>query len=245
MESFRPLKNTPPDTLKSKVLFWGRMLADFQVITIHRDLKKILKSFQGSVLDVGCGQSPYQHLIEKYSSNYTGIDIVDADKFDYKNSCMLSFNGEDIPFENETFDSLICTEVLEHVFNYQKLADEMYRVLKPGAIAFITVPWSARFHYIPYDFFRYTPSSLKIIFSKFNEIHITSRGTDISVIVNKILVIWMRSIKPDQAIKLILIPICILFFPFVIVTLLIAHLSIIFNIGSTTDPLGYTILLKK
>jgi hypothetical protein len=55
----------------------------------------------------------------------------------------------------------------------------------------------------------------------------------------------MRSIKPDQAIKLILIPICILFFPFVIVTLLIAHLSIIFNIGSTTDPLGYTILLKK
>ena len=221
------------------------MLADFQVITIHRDLKKHLKCFQGSVLDVGCGQSPYQYLIEKYSSNYTGIDIVDADKFDYKNNQMLPFNGEDIPFESETFDSLICTEVLEHVFNYQKLVDEMHRVLKPGAYAFLTVPWSARFHYIPYDFFRFTPSSLKKIFSQFNEIHLFSRGTDISVIVNKILIVWVRNITSKLWFKMILVPIWFLFLPFVVLALLIAHLSILFDIGSTNDPLGYTVLLRK
>jgi SAM-dependent methyltransferase len=245
MEGFRPLKNTPPDSFIGKSIFFGRMLADFQILTIYRDLKKNVKNFRGSVLDVGCGQSPYRHLIEKYASNYTGIDIVDADKFDYNNSQIVPFNGEDIPFESETFDSLICTEVLEHVFKHQKLVDEMFRVMRPGAFGFLTVPWSARFHYIPYDFFRYTPSSLKIIFSKFDEIQILNRGTDIPVIANKILIMWLRGFMPRKGIKFIFSPFWLLLFPFVGITLFIAHISILMNVGNSNDPLGYTIIFKK
>jgi SAM-dependent methyltransferase len=245
MEGLRPLKNIPPDSIKGKIIFFGRMLADFQILTIYRDLKKNLENFRGSVLDVGCGQSPYRHLIEKNTSKYTGIDIVDAEKFDYKNSQIVPFNGEDIPFESETFDSLICTEVLEHVFNHQRLVDEMYRVIKPGGFGFLTVPWSARFHYIPYDFFRYTPTSLEKIFSRFNEVQILSRGTDMPVIANKLLIMWMRGVAPGNGIKLLLAPIWFLFLPCIIIAILISHFSIFFHIGSQDDPLGYTILIKK
>jgi SAM-dependent methyltransferase len=245
MEGFRPIKNTPPDSIKGKCIFFGRMLVDFQILTIYRDLKRNLEKFRGSVLDVGCGQSPYRHLIDKYASNYSGIDIVDAEKFDYKNSRIVPFNGEDIPFESDTFDTLICTEVLEHVFNHQKLVDEMYRVMRPGAFGFLTVPWSARFHYIPYDFFRYTPSSLEKIFSKFSEIYILNRGTDIPVIANKLLILWMRGIAPANGLKVILTPIWFLFLPCIVIVLLLAHISIFLKIGSENDPLGYTILIKK
>ncbi len=143
-EQFRPVSNTPPDSIAGKIKFYGRMLLDLQILTIYRAVKKELPGYTGNVLDIGCGQSPYNFLLNKSKTTYFGIDIVDAEKFDYKNSRITPFNGEDIPFENEKFDAVICTEVLEHVANYQKLTDEIHRVMKPGASGIITIPWSAR-----------------------------------------------------------------------------------------------------
>ena len=157
-EKFKPISNTPPDSGIGKIKFFGRTILDLQILTIYRDLKKELPGYTGSVLDVGCGQSPYRFLLTK-GTNYFGIDIVDADKFDYNNPLITPFNGEDIPFENEKFDAFLCTEVLEHVEKYQRLVDEIFRVLKKGGSGIVTIPWSARYHYIPWDYFRYTPSS--------------------------------------------------------------------------------------
>src|SRR6266487_15049 len=178
-EGFRPVKNEPPKNLSGKIKFYGRMLLDFQILTIYTDIKKELPKFTGRVLDVGCGQSPYKFLLNRSETVYTGIDIVDASNFDYKNSDITPFDGENIPFEDNTFNSVICTEVLEHVYNYQALVNEMYRVCKPGANGIITIPFSARYHYIPYDYFRYTPSALIKIFSQFSAVEITPRGTDV------------------------------------------------------------------
>jgi len=104
------------------------MLLDLQTLTIYRDIKKMKMPSSGTILDVGCGQSPYKQLLNPLQTRYVGIDIVDADKFDYSNPNVTPFNGEDIPFEDGKFDALICTEVLEHVHNCQKLVDEMHRV---------------------------------------------------------------------------------------------------------------------
>jgi len=46
----------------------------------------------------------------------------------------------EIPFESESYDAIICIHVLEHVENDRKAMDELYRVLKPGGWAMITVP---------------------------------------------------------------------------------------------------------
>ena len=74
------------------------MLLDLQILTIYRDVKKVIPTFTGNVLDVGCGQSPYKFLLNSADTKYFGVDIVDAEKFDYNNSEITPFNGEDIPF---------------------------------------------------------------------------------------------------------------------------------------------------
>ena len=245
MEGFKPVANTPPTTFVGKLKFYGRMVLDLQILTIYRDIKKTVPHFKGNVLDVGCGQSPYKFLLDTSQSAYSGIDILDADKFDYNNTEITHFNGEDIPFPDENFDGIICTEVLEHVQNYQKLIDEIHRVLKKGGQGIITVPWSARYHYIPYDFFRYTPSSLKTIFSRFSEVKIKNRGTDIANIANKVIVLWFRNLFPAKWWKWFFVPVWVALSPILMIVVLIAHLSLWFNWGTDDDPLGYTVLIKK
>jgi SAM-dependent methyltransferase len=221
------------------------MLLDLQILTIYRDIAKVLPGFKGDVLDVGCGQSPYKFLLNPSETKYYGIDIVDADKFDYNNPDITPFNGEDIPFGDEKFSGVICTEVLEHVQHYQKLVDEIHRCMKKGGVAAVTIPWSARYHYAPHDYFRYTPSSLKTMFGKFSEVSITPRGSDISNIANKVIVIWFRNLLPAQAWKWVLVPFWVLFSPLLGLVVLKAHISLLLNWGSQDDPLGYTVIAKK
>ncbi len=244
-ESFRPVSNTPPTTRVGKVKFYGRMLLDLQVSTVYRDLRRHLPGFQGNVLDVGCGQSPYRFLLDDKRTHYFGIDITDAYKFDYENSETIPFDGESIPFRDGEFDAVICTEVLEHVPHFQGLVNEIYRVMKDGGKAIVTVPWSARFHYVPYDYFRYTPSSLRAMFADFGEVTITPRGTDISVIGSKIVVLWFRNFIPSEPWKLFLVPLWLIASPLLVLALAIAHICTLSGTGSTDDPLGYTVLLIK
>ncbi len=244
-EGFKPIKHEPPTNFVRKVKFYGRMLLDLQILTIYSDIKKELPLFRGEILDIGCGQSPYRYLLNKNETKYKGIDVVEASSFDYINNDITVFNGEIIPFKDNTFDAIICTEVLEHVFNYQILIDEMLRVSKTGAKLIITIPFSARYHYIPYDYFRYTPSALEKIFSKFSTVEITPRGTDVLSICAKIIVLFFRNLKPNNFIKLLLLPFWIALLPILAITVLIAHISITLNLGSNLDPLGYTIKITK
>jgi SAM-dependent methyltransferase len=244
-ENFRPVSNTRSDTLFGKLKFYGRMALDLQILTIYRDIRKTVPSFRGRVLDVGAGQSPYRFLLDASQTEYIGIDIVDAEKFDYVNAGITPFNGEDIPFESASFDGVICTEVLEHVEHYQRLIDELHRVMKTGSAGIITIPWSARYHYIPYDYFRYTPSSLKTMFGKFSDVRITNRGTDIANIANKVIVLWARNLLPARIWKWVFVPLWIACLPVCIVAVIAAHLSLLLHLGSDDDPLGYTIVIKK
>jgi ubiquinone/menaquinone biosynthesis C-methylase UbiE len=245
-EGFQPISNVGPEGGSwDKFRFYGRMVIDFQTLTVLRHLRQVLPHYKGEVLDVGCGLSPYRFLLDKSKTKYYGIDIMEADRFNYHNTDITSFNGEDIPFEDEKFDGLICTEVLEHVEKYQRLIDEMHRVMKTGGTGFITVPWSARYHYIPWDFFRYTPSTLKIMFSKFSEVKIMNRGTDYTVIANKVIVIFIRNLLPVTAWKLIFVPVWIMLSPILSVVAVVGQLSVWFGLGANEDPLGYTIVVKK
>ena len=52
---------------------------------------------------------------------------------------VADFNGH-IPFEDKTFDFIVCQEVIEHVPNQQHLMEEIFRMLRPGGSAWITTP---------------------------------------------------------------------------------------------------------
>ncbi|MEI6544835.1 MAG: hypothetical protein WCL60_15065 [Methylococcales bacterium] len=112
----------------------------------------------------------------------------------------------------------------------------------------MTVPWSARRHHLPYDYFRFTPEALEHILKNkgFIDINIIARGNDFAVVFNKILCLLQGLFFPLQKITLFFkIPLGLILLPSAFVFFLIAHISLIFNLGSQIDPLGYALTAKK
>jgi SAM-dependent methyltransferase len=65
-----------------------------------------------------------------------------------------------LPFRAETFDGVICTEVLEHVPDPIKALEAVREVLRPGGHLYVTVPMTWGLHYEPHDYFRFTKYGL-------------------------------------------------------------------------------------
>ena len=115
------------------------------------------------VLDAGAGESVYKKFFSH--CEYRAIDLaVGESRWNYEN---LDYIGplHDMPIEDNVFDAILCTQVLEHLELPRESVKEMSRVLKPGGKIFITVPMSQNEHQTPYDFFRYTSYGLKSICS--------------------------------------------------------------------------------
>jgi hypothetical protein len=112
----------------------------------------------------------------------------------------------------------------------------------------MTVPWSARRHHLPYDYFRFTPEALDYLFRKhgFIDVEVIERGNDFASAFNKILCLLQGLFFPTKYKSLFLtIPIGLLILPSAIVFLIIAHISLLFRFGSKMDPLGYALIAKK
>ena len=106
------------------------------------------------VLDVGCGARPYQSFFAH--CEYVGVDVEVSGRPAEHKQPNAFFNGRDLPFEDASFDALLCTEVLEHATDPIFLGREMRRVLKPGGSILITVPFIWGEHETPYDFRRFS-----------------------------------------------------------------------------------------
>ncbi len=72
----------------------------------------------------------------------------------------------DIPVEDEYFDTVLCTAVLQHLEEPDKAIKETNRVLRKGGYAIYTVPLFCHLHEEPRDFYRYTKCGLKYLFEK-------------------------------------------------------------------------------
>jgi SAM-dependent methyltransferase len=103
------------------------------------------------VLGVGAGSSPYRELFERQSYTTTdhaatlhggGVDIV--------------AEAHSIPVSDDSFDAVLCTQVLEHVPDPLAVLSELSRVLVADGRLIATVPLVWEEHEQPYDFFRYT-----------------------------------------------------------------------------------------
>jgi 2-polyprenyl-3-methyl-5-hydroxy-6-metoxy-1,4-benzoquinol methylase len=116
---------------------------------------------KGILLDVGCGQMPYKQLLMEGGavSNYIGLDLENNPI--HNNTPDILWNGKEIPLADNSVDSVLLTEVLEHVPEPTELLWEIHRVIKPGGKIFGTVPFLFNLHEVPYDFYRYTPFALE------------------------------------------------------------------------------------
>ncbi len=117
----------------------------------------------GHLLDVGCGTKPYRSLFNVES--YRGLDIDSPTTREIGVADDL-YDGTQFPYHKEVFDSALCNQVLEHVFNPDEFLTEINRILKPGGKLLLTVPFVWDEHEQPYDYARYSSFGLKALLEK-------------------------------------------------------------------------------
>jgi SAM-dependent methyltransferase len=117
---------------------------------------------KGTLIDLGCGEVPFFEVYKSYVNEIVCVDwastfhdIAFADFY-----CDLN---DILPFENEKFDTIILSDVLEHISRPQLLICEMSRILVKNGKIIMNVPFIYNLHEIPHDYYRYTEYGLKFL----------------------------------------------------------------------------------
>jgi SAM-dependent methyltransferase len=120
----------------------------------------IQKYASGRLLDLGCGFVPYY---EFYKNLVSEVICVDWENSLHKNDFLDHFMDLNKPLSlaSESFDTVLLTDVLEHIYQPVQLLSEVARVLRPSGHVIIGVPFFYGLHEEPFDFHRYTEFSLR------------------------------------------------------------------------------------
>jgi SAM-dependent methyltransferase len=132
---------------------------------IKNSIKDLSPQCTGNILDFGCGSKPYAPYFA-HADSYTGLDIENPAHPHLNEQIDVFYDGKNIPFSDNSFDSVFSSEVFEHVFNIDEVLTEIHRVLKPGGKLLITCPFAWPEHEVPHDFARYSSFGLKHIIEK-------------------------------------------------------------------------------
>ena len=113
----------------------------------------------GQFLDAGCGTQPFRSVVEGQVDRYLAFDIeARVEDVDFIGTV------EDMSaVADRSVDTVLCSEVLEHVPRPAVALGEFARILRPGGTLLLTVPFMARLHEEPHDYFRYTRHALRTL----------------------------------------------------------------------------------
>lgn len=125
-----------------------------------RGIKKIDDYPNGILLDVGCGLKPYKNLFTNVN-RYIGIELPTT----LSQSKVVDIFADtlNLPFKNCSFDTILCTEVLEHIREPKNLFSEAARVLRANGILILSAPQVWGIHEEPHDYYRYTKYGLRYL----------------------------------------------------------------------------------
>jgi SAM-dependent methyltransferase len=127
------------------------------------EIIKLLKQLPSGhkILDIGAGEQPYREYCSHLDYNcqdfcqYDGVGDstgIQTSSFNINDIDIVSDITE-IPVENNSYDAILCTEVIEHVPNPIDAVKEMGRILKPGGTIIISSPFFSLSHFAPYHFY--------------------------------------------------------------------------------------------
>ena len=148
------MDRTPPQHSPRRLLR-GESVADYSI----RDV--VLRHSEyvgGMVLDLGCGSRPFEAFFNGRVTRWVGADYPSSGHPrahpDVLADAMM------LPLAGECFDTVLCTQVLEHVPEPMDVLREAWRVLRPGGHLVLTAPQYNALHGEPQDFYRYTKYGL-------------------------------------------------------------------------------------
>lgn len=131
----------------------SRLYADL----VSKHLQAILKEFvSGRLLDLGCGKVPLYAAYKDYTTSILCTDWQFSDYIDFR--CDLS---HPLPIKEASFQTIVLTDVLEHIVSPQELWIEMSRILSVHGIVILSVPFYYGIHEAPHDYYRYTIHALE------------------------------------------------------------------------------------
>jgi SAM-dependent methyltransferase len=110
------------------------------------------------LLDVGCGQKPYEELFAPYASTYVGVDPVENARADLRGSV------EALPVDDNSFDVVLCNQVLEHCDDPRRAVSELRRVTARGGRVLASTHGVMPYHPSPSDYWRWTHTGLEKLF---------------------------------------------------------------------------------
>jgi len=141
---------------RSAGLAWARKNARELNWEIARDMESLGLATGAAVADIGCGAKPYQQYFPG-AVRYLGIDLPverSANKLQKRADVFADLRR--LPISAECFDIVLCTQVLEHVPEPERVIAEAQRILRSGGLLILSVPFMAAEHEEPRDYFRFT-----------------------------------------------------------------------------------------
>jgi len=130
-------------------------------ILLNEGIKNI--PLKGKILDLGAGKSKasYHRFLQLQKPH----EIYLSDFYTQDKKSILKINlEENFSLPDKSFDTVLCFNVLEHIFNYTKAIQEVMRILKTGGTFLGFTPFLIGYHPDPHDFFRYTQEALEKMF---------------------------------------------------------------------------------
>ena len=139
------------------------------------------------VLDVGCGTSPYRAWLPPGCS-YTGLDIEGG-----RTAPDIVVNDGDIwPVAEGAFDAVLCNQVWEHAQDAPRLLAEIKRVLKPGGVLLLSVPFIYGEHGLPHDYRRFTAAGVHAVLAADYDVLMQEKLGRIGTVLAVLLLNWVQ-----------------------------------------------------
>lgn len=158
---------------------------------LAKQIKELVPEIPGDVLDVGGADgSRYRHLF--HTESFVSLDI------DPKLNPTFVASAETMPFSNSTFDTILSSQMLEHVLRPANCLNEISRVLKPNGLLVLTVPQQNELHSEPDDYWRFTSYGIVYLLeeSNFEVLKIIQRGGFFSCLAQSIIRIGIDTFQP-------------------------------------------------
>jgi SAM-dependent methyltransferase len=211
---------------------------------IYQAIKLFAQKTNGEakILDVGCGSKPYKKLFA--NNHYVGLEIRGGGHADKDKQADIFYDGEVFPLTDSSFDAILCTQVIQHVLNTEKLISESSRVLKNGGEILITAPFLYPEHETPFDFRRLTRFGFKKILEEngFTDIKISETTGFFGAVGQLFTILIFESLHFRASILKTLLSIMILG-PIQIISLFLDNLT--FKTGKKGYTLGYVVMATK